>query len=64
MLNSLNPEFRILASSPPADAQETAALVTHFGAIPREYIQLISEATEIEMWHESGQYIRIWNPAG
>jgi len=64
MLNDLNPAFRILASSSPADAQATAALITHLGAIPREYVQLVSEATEIEMWHESGQYIRIWNPAG
>jgi hypothetical protein len=64
MLVLLDASFRVLASGPAADATQVAALQRHFGAVPAEYVEAVGEATEIELQHGDGQYIRIWGPDG
>lgn len=64
MLESLHSSMEILASGPPAEVAQTSSLRTHFGIIPTEYAELVSEATEVELQHNDGQYIRIWGPMG
>lgn len=64
MLKSLHASLKILASSPPASATQISSLTAYFGAVPTEFVELVNEATEVELQHSSGQYIRIWGPAG
>lgn len=64
MLNSLDSSFQILARAPAADAARIAALHLHFGSVPADYLETVGEATEIELQHSGGQYIRIWGPDG
>ncbi len=64
MLNSLDASFRVLGRAPAADAAQIATLKQHFGTIPAEYLETVAEATEIELQHSGGQYIRIWGPGG
>lgn len=64
MLNAIGHQFQVLAKGPPAEASSIEALNKHFGDVPEEYIETISDATEIELQHEQGRYIRIWGPAG
>jgi hypothetical protein len=64
MLDMLNSSFSLLASGPKASQEDLAALQNTFGQIPSEYRQLVQEATEIELQHRNGQYIRIWGPEG
>ena len=40
------------------------AAFTHFESLPQEYVDLVREATEIEVKHHNGQYIRVWGPMG
>ena len=46
----------------PSSQAEINAAVTHFGSLPQEFVDLVREATEIEVQHQNGQYIRIWGP--
>jgi hypothetical protein len=62
MLDSLDSSFRILAKGPASDAAQVAALQRHFGSVPPEYLEIAAEATEIELQHGDGQYVRIWGP--
>lgn len=64
MIKSIHSSLQILASAPPAGANEVTLLQKYFGAIPTDYLQLVSEATEIELHHANGQYLRIWGPIG
>ena len=64
MLESLHNSFRLLASQPGATAEQIAELKSRFPSVPDEYVKLVEEATEIELQHETGQYIRIWGPGG
>lgn len=64
MLNSLHSSFRVLAGAPAADPSQIATLQQHFGTVPAEYLETVGEATEIEIQHGGGQYIRIWGPGG
>ena len=64
MLKFMNSSREVLASGPPASGTEVVSLQEHFGAVPADYLQLVSEATEIELRHANGQYVRIWGPVG
>ncbi len=64
MLTSLNKEFKILARQPAATRSQLVQLNAHFPSIPREYLDLAGEATELELQHQQGQYLRIWGPDG
>src|SRR5690606_8385509 len=66
MLDEISKEnrFKILASQPGATSEEIRDLTDYFGIVPQEYVDLICEATEIEMQHLEGQYVRIWGPLG
>lgn len=37
---------------------------SHFGHVPPDYLAFAAKATELELQHCSGQYIRIWGPIG
>jgi hypothetical protein len=64
MLAKMNSGFTILASRPAAENSQIARLTGLFPSLPCEYVVLIREATEIELQHNNGQYIRICGPAG
>lgn len=49
MLDQMHPEFRVLAIGPPASVPECAELTKHFGAVASDYLQLVSNGTEIEL---------------
>ncbi len=63
MLNSIDSSFKVLAKGPPATQLQIDAAVKHFGSLPQEFIQFTHEATEVEILHKNGQYLRIWGPA-
>lgn len=54
--------FSVLAHRSPASNADVAALTRHFPFIPKEYLDLVAQATEVEVQHQSGQYLRIWDP--
>ncbi len=64
MLSSIDNSYTLLAKGPPATTEQINAAMTHFGCVPQEYIDLAREATEIEVQHQNGQYVRIWGPLG
>lgn len=64
MLESLHETLRILASRQPATSGQISSLVATYPSIPHEYLALVTQATEIELEHKSGQYLRIWGPDG
>lgn len=63
MFHSLHASFQLLAHEAAAGTAELASLEKHFGSVPQEYVDLVLAATQIELAHSSGQYIRIWAPA-
>lgn len=63
MLDNISSQYRVLAAQPAANTN-VLHLRQKFVAIPQEYIDLISEATEIEIQHTGGAYMRIWGPMG
>jgi hypothetical protein len=63
MLRMIGNSYNILSNGPPATANEIDALIAHFRGVPQEYLDLVTEATELELQHNCGQYIRIWGPA-
>jgi hypothetical protein len=64
MLNKVNSSYKLLAKGPPATQEQIDAAVTHFGTLPQEFIDLVREATDVELQHQNGQYVRIWGPVG
>lgn len=56
--------IKIIATQPAATSEQVQQLNDCFGQCPQEYVDLICEATEIEMQHLEGQYVRIWGPLG
>jgi len=64
MLNDIARSFQLLAKGPAAENAEIESLRQYFGSVPAEYLEMVSEATEVELQHERGQYIRIWGPKG
>jgi hypothetical protein len=49
---------------PPATDEQIQAAVTHFGTLPKEFMELVREVTELEVQHRNGPYLRIWGPSG
>ncbi len=64
MLNTINSSFKLLAKGPPATQEQIDAAVRYFGSLPQEFIDLIREATDVELQHQDGQYLRFWGPVG
>lgn len=64
MLEKLHSAYSVMTKGPPASADQMAALLDYFAVVPRDYVELALEATEIEIWHESERYFRIWGPSG
>lgn len=64
MLDFLPKTLRVLASQPGATTEQVTELKGRFSSVPEEYLKLVEEATEIELQHENGQYVRIWGPSG
>lgn len=56
--------FRILAKKPRATPEHIQQLINYFHNCLEEYLDLVREATEIEIQHVDGQYVRIWGPLG
>lgn len=64
MLDTIDSSFTILAKGPPANQEQIDAAVVYFGNLPQEFVDVTREATEIELQHRNGQYVRIWGPMG
>ena len=64
MLSKLHSSFTILATESPASSNEIAQLKVRFPEFPSEFVTLVEQATELELQHKDGQYIRIWGPEG
>lgn len=64
MLNDIARSFEVLAKGPSAKNAEIESLKRYFGSVPAEYLEIVAEATEVELQHDQGQYIRIWGPMG
>jgi hypothetical protein len=54
----------ILAKQPAARPEEIQELFDYFKHCPQEYVNLIRQATEIELQYLNNQYVRIWGPLG
>lgn len=64
MLDSLHEKFNVLDQQEPASEEELRQLTARFPQVPQEYLELVSEATEIEMEWDARQYLRLWGPSG
>ncbi len=62
MMEEIDSSFELLAKDSPATNEQVGTLTTYFGSVPKEYVDLVFEATEIELQHRNGQYVRIWGP--
>ncbi|MET4726753.1 hypothetical protein ABIE09_000524 [Lysobacter enzymogenes] len=62
-IKNLNKNFRVDASEPAATSREIDAL-KNFSPIPPpdDYLEIVEQATSIEICIGNGQYIRIWGP--
>ncbi|WP_415272817.1 SMI1/KNR4 family protein [Bacillus siamensis] len=65
LLNKISSRFSVDAKEAAATEEEIKAL-TEFSPInvPSDYLDIVSEATEVEINVAGGKYIRIWSPAG
>jgi hypothetical protein len=64
MLATLDKTLRVLAKQPPASSDQVSRLIAAYPTVPDEYLSVVKEATEVELQHQSGQYVRIWGPDG
>lgn len=64
MLEALDERFSILQSQPPAAQSEIDEFTSRFPDAPGEYVELVKEATEIELGWGARKYLRIWGPGG
>jgi hypothetical protein len=62
MLDNIDSSFAILAKGRPATKEQIDAAANHFGNLPQEFIEMVGDATDVEIQHQNGQYIRIWGP--
>lgn len=60
----LNSSLQLLASGPPASQYDISLMKKYFPNIPQEYLDLLHQATEIELQTHDGKYFRIWEPIG
>lgn len=64
MLGDIDSSFTMLAKGHPASQAQIDTAVVYFGSLPQDFIDLVREATEVELQHRNGQYVRIWGPMG
>ena len=55
-------QFKLFQKGPPATVREIDELRSYLGDVPKEYVGLVSEGTDVELGHDSGRYKRIWGP--
>lgn len=64
VLNRLHKRFEVQARGRPVDPAEMAELERLAGRpVPREYLELMSEATEVEFLVDGERYLRICGPS-
>jgi len=63
MLGRLHPEIRVLAQKPGASEADTRALAKLFPGLPVGFLDLMREATELELSYR-GVYLRLCGPKG
>jgi hypothetical protein len=65
LLDKISSRFSIDAQEAPANEEEIKSLV-EFSPInvPFDYLDIVSEATEVEIYVAGEKYIRIWSPTG
>lgn len=65
ILNELSNKFSVDVSQPPATEEEIKTLKSFSPIeVPLEYLELVRQATEIEIKVDNKMYIRIWSPLG
>jgi len=64
MLDRLNPHFRLLGKAAAASEDDITCMTGRLGDAPPQFLELLREATEIEVQHASGIYLRFWGPRG
>lgn len=62
MLSKLHKDFKILAAKDGAKPEDIEVLKERFPNVPAEYVELVLEATDVEMNWNQEQYIRIYGP--
>jgi len=65
ILNRISDKFSVDVKKTPATKQELRIL-QQFSSIevPQDYIEIVREATEVEICVDGKMYIRIWSPLG
>lgn len=56
--------MQILAKLPHAEQADISLVKRKYVSVPQDYIDLVSQATDLEIETDSGKYIRIWGPRG
>lgn len=64
MLSRLDAGFTVLATAPAADSAQLAILRARYPNFPDDYLRFVQVATEVELHHVNGSYVRIWGPDG
>src|SRR5690349_6401941 len=62
-VSRINPRFKLLATEPAATAHDIALMRDRFPNVPKEYLELVADASEIEL-ARGNRYLRIWHPCG
>ena len=63
-LSQIHKHFSLLQYQGPANSHEIDQLVAKYPHIPQEYVELVGDATEIELGWHGRQYLRVWGPEG
>ena len=63
MLERLHADVRVLAREPGASTEDIALLEAKYPELPLEFIELMREATEVELSYR-GRYLRLYGPSG
>ena len=63
-LSQIHKHFSLLQHRGRANSGEIDRLVARYPHIPQEYVELVGDATEIEIGWRGGQYLRVWGPEG
>lgn len=64
-LANLHPSFRVEATEPPSTRSEIQQLQLFSSIeIPKEYVSIITDVTEVEILVQESKYLRIWSASG
>ena len=63
MIERLHSNIRLLAHQPGASPVEIAAFQARYPDLPAEFLELMGEATDVELSY-CGRYLRLYGPAG